>query len=940
MPHISVIAELERCGVDYEPASEDEVKARCPFHPDDKASCSINIQKEVFKCHAATCGQAGDIVSYFAALLKTTRQAIYEDLSRRYDLEQVKVINPTVIERDHEEIWSQAHLLKELYLRGVTDADIRRHRLGSAKGRVTIPVKNAAGSYVNIRRYLPGAPGADKMRNTRGRSQIRLFPVEQLKYEDVVLCGGEVKAIVAARILNQKNFGAVSPTGGEGNWHHSLTPLFRGKRVWVMMDVDEGGRKATQTYAAILSQVAAEVHVVDLPLDVDKYPHGDVNDFVASEDGDLWSVILGAPRWTPPTKVVSPDEEPVDVKFSDTTRSANVGKRMRFQAMVSASNERSFVIPKNILVNCDKSAECCAVCAVFPKEDKLFVVSPESPAILQMIGVADEALDRAIRGAIGVPRRCDKVSFDVSSHYDAEDVRVNPSLEITNRDSERTMQQAVCIGCESELNNTYEFTGRLYPHPKTQQATLLVSGSKATLDALSQYQPRDLHLLRAFRPERWELGSLEEKLHDVYSDLEANVTHIYLRHDTHLFVDLAYHSALLLDIDGKRVKGWTEVLIVGDPSCGKSEVATNLMRHYRLGEKTECKNASVAGLIGGLQPLGGEWFISWGVLPTQDKRLVILEELKGATTEVIAHLTDTRSSGVAELNKIKKRRTFSRTRICALSNARKDRTVASFNFGIEMIKELIGAPEDVRRFDAALVVAGTDVDPARLNALTRTPPQVPHVYTSDLCRELILWAWTRRHDEVVFDADARDAMSTEATRLSEKFSDQIPLVDRGSMRYKLARLATAMACRTFSTGSEETVARVRLCHVQFVVKTLERVYCNPNFAYDAYSEAARVTSHMIDPEHLQKFIEGLPFPHEVREQLLYNDPIDLQDLADWMGDSDRTQAQTFLSLMVRKRALKRDGRSYRKTPEFITWLKSLRLVSQRPGHIPETQEKF
>ena len=54
---LAVFAELERIGVSYDWAGEAEVKCRCPFHDDVTPSCSVNVQKRMFVCHAAGCGE-------------------------------------------------------------------------------------------------------------------------------------------------------------------------------------------------------------------------------------------------------------------------------------------------------------------------------------------------------------------------------------------------------------------------------------------------------------------------------------------------------------------------------------------------------------------------------------------------------------------------------------------------------------------------------------------------------------------------------------------------------------------------------------------------------------------------------------------------------------------------------------------------------------------
>lgn len=940
---ISVLAELERLQwTPILPLSGDEVKVRCPLHEDTTPSCSLNTKTLVFNCHA--CNRGGDFISFLAAAGKTTRAVIFVDLMKRYDLEQVKAINVEVIERDHGTLWEQKHLLKELYLRGVTDIDIRRYRLGHRDGRVTIPIKNDGGVFVNIRFYLPGAPGATKFKNANGRgSPVRFFPIEQLEYDSIVLCGGEVKAIVAAAKLNPKDVGAISATAGEGKIDIHLVKRLAGKKIWICMDVDEAGQKAAQRLAAMIRPFASWVGIVTLPLDRDKYPKGDVNDFIATENGDMWPLLEQCEEWRPAIEVKTTDDSdvPVDTKFSDTILSVNVGKRMQFDAVVAAAIDKPYIVPKRVLVDCDKSQDFCALCGVFPRDEKTFHVAAESPAILQMMESSDEKKESAIRSALSIPRRCGVVKISVEDHFNAWDVCINPSLEITNRDSDRTMQHAVCVDCDAELNTTYHFTGRLWPHPKNQSATLVLAKSAATHDALSKYEPKDLPSLRVFRPAEWTVESLKERLDELYADLETHVTRIFLRRDMHLLVDLAYHSPLIIDVDGKTTKGWVEVLIVGDSANGKSETVDKLMKHYQLGEVVPCKNASVSGLLGGLMQQGTQWYVSWGVIPKHDRRLVILEELKGAKVEVIAALTDCRSSGVAQTTKIEKRRTHARTRLIGVSNPRKDRKVASYAFGVESIRDLIGAPEDVRRFDAALIVADGEIDPKALNHLVRNPPDVRHEHTSDLCKELILWAWTRHEKDVVFHEDTSQAISDAAGRLTDEFCDDIPLVDRGSMRHKLSRLSAALACRTFSTGETELQCLVRPCHALYVEQFLQRVYSSTTFGYKFYSEAVRTTHHMIDGPSIVQLLEGTPHPDEIVTQMLYADEFTMIDVRDWTG-YEVDMASKLISFLVRKRAIRRtgDGATYTKTPEFIQLLKKGE-VKDIPQELKEhADEKF
>ena len=920
---VNVLAELERYGVAYKYHGQDELLTLCPFHDDSNPSCHISVPKKLFKCYTAGCDASGDIVTFLSGVVKQPRVVILRELSDRYELEQVKAIDPQLVERYHKQIWNAGVLLAELYKRGVTDDDIRKYRLGVDERRITIPIKNNSGTFVNIRKYLPGAPGAEKMKNVKGHGQQRLWPQEQLKFDKIVICGGEIKAIVAARQLNPAGIGAITATGGEGNWNVKFNSDFKGKHVWVCLDVDSEGQSAAQSRCAVLHKTAAWIGNVLLPLDRDKYPKGDINDFIATERGNMLPLLHDAEQWEPLHIEQALDESPPEqLELHQSNNAIYTGKRVEVSAVIAAMQQTPFIIPAAAEVICSKDQNECAFCPVFQSDDPIHAVHCESSSILEMVGQSKDNQHLALQRAFQIPPTCRVCRFKPTEYYNVEDVRINPRLEITNRSTERVMQPAYCVGRGLELNESYTLTGRMYPHPKTQASTLLISKQETTQDALSTYQPTELEQLQIFQPDQWCVESLQEKLDEIYADFEFNVTQIFQRREIHLLTDLAYHSVLWFNLNNKGTKGWADVLILGDSAQGKSETVINLQRHYGLGEKVECKNATVAGLLGGLQMISGQWFVSWGIIPTQDKRLVLLEELKGAPQEIIAKLTDMRSSGIAEIPKIEKRRTHARTRLISTSNPRSRKEMSSYNFGIEAILELIGSLEDIRRYDAIAIVNARDVDSRIINLAPSEREYITHQFTSELCRKLVLWGWTRREDQIAFDDSAVREILSQSVRLTDKYTDAIPIVDRGSIRNKLARLAVALAVRTFSTGEDKSHIFVRQCHVQYIAKFLDDMYSRDSFGYAAYSEAEKSNSQLVSPDELKRKINLVPFPRDFISQSLHTAIIDKTDIMDWCG-YDREQAGDLLSLLVRKHALVRDGRAYRKTPPYILLLKDM-----------------
>lgn len=932
---INALAELERLGWPVDPQNDNEVNCRCPVHNDSSPSLQLNIERNVWKCQAASCGAKGDIVSLVQHILITQsgnqidRAAVIAGLAAKYDLGHTKALSQDMIERWHDKVWESGPLLKALRDRGVTDDMIRKARIGYSDGRLTIPVYDVDRNVVNVRKYLPGAPGPEKMRNMKGYSEARLYQVEQTAFPTVMICGGEMKALVAGTYLNRFGVGCVAVTAGEGAWEHEFNKLLKGKKILVCMDIDAGGKIAARKVAAQLCYDASIVCIVQLPLDPKDFPKGDINDWVASTkpvDADWKRLIESGTAYTPEQLLDDElDAIPIDVKLSQAAKADNVGKRIVVEAVIQSMDESPYLAPRTVRVNCAKDQPHCHWCPVRPIDPDptsgmvTLTVKGTALGILSVVNSPQAVQRQAVLQSLRMPP-CKSAVLQTVDHFDVVDVKLTPQLQIGGENRDHVTIPAMIVGRKVELNTPYIFSGKVYPHPKNQQACLLLDGVDEAKDSLMAYTPDGDELLRL----EVFAGDITRQLADIYADFEANVTNIYLRPDLHLLIDLCYHSPLEMMFDGQVRNAWVNALIVGDSSQGKSEASQMLMRHYGLGERVDCKNATVAGLLGGLQQgNGNRWWVSWGAIPTHDKRLVICEEIKGTPTEVLGKLTDMRSSGIAQIPKIEKRMAHARTRLLMISNPRSDRPVSAYNFGVETLLELMGSLEDVRRFDVALVMSAKEIEPSKISILAKNKPLKDHMYTGELCRKLILWAWTRSADQVRFDRVAEVACMDHAATLCNEFSEALPLVDRGTMRFKIARLAAALAARVFSTDEDRQVLRVKVDHVDYIFNWLRRMYGSNVFGYKDFSAAQIFASTVMDPDTVRRQILGTKHPKDLVEHLLHAQEVSLVDLQDWceVGGED---ARSLLSFLVRKHALYRVKRWYVKTSEFITLLKTMK----------------
>jgi hypothetical protein len=222
----------------------------------------------------------------------------------------------------------------------------------------------------------------------------------------------------------------------------------------------------------------------------------------------------------------------------------------------------------------------------------------------------------------------------------------------------------------------------------------------------------------------------------------------------------------------------------------------------------------------------------------------------------------------------------------------------------------------------AVILSAQQVDSKIINTIAKDRKEVEHIYESDLCRLLVLWAWTRNENQIVFEPDAIDECLIQANRLCGKFHESLPLIDRGTTKFKIARLAVGLAARLFSTTKDLQSIRVCKSHITYIADYIDRIYSDQTFGYADYSKAQEYRNKILDPKIVEKNLLDLQFAKDMVEHLLHADEIQPNDLCDW-GDLDRDSGQKLLSLLVRKHAIYRNRKSYSKSSEFIGMLKRL-----------------
>lgn len=928
-----------------------EYRIRCPFHDDREPSANVNLVKGLWSCHSEGIGggpidwlmrrdgldvkAALDTLAEFAGVSKRQPKSLNKAAVSRPRLSQEKV-----------DAWHAAALRNTELMqwfaekRGYTPETVERWQLGWDGERVTIPI-HEDGELVNVRRYMRNAPSvAMKMIGVTGHNDARLWPLP-LAEGDVLLVEGEWDTI----LLRQHGFDeAVTATGGAGTWKPEWNTFFAGRTVTIGYDNDEAGRKGTAKVARMLAPVAAGVRILTIPDLPDK---GDPTDFFVEQQrsaDELRTLILDAtPYVTGATR--APEGPALPVPLYAASDAKYHGQLLETAVLLSGKAMTPYTVPYRFTASCQmNNKRYCGMCPMQAVGGmRKVTLTARDPAVLSLVNVSDEARYKALKVLAEAVPACNLVTIDVDEHVNVEELRLIPELDAAaSGDTEYVARQGFFIGHGLAPNRSYLVRGYAHPHPKTQATVHLLSVAATAQDNIAAFELSDetRDELRCFDGERERgVAGVEDRWRDIYADFAASVHRIQDRFDMQVAYDLVWHSVIAFNFNGAYVRrGWVEGMVMSDSGQGKTEMAMNLLRHYRLGERVQGEQSSSAGLIGGLEKMGDTWLLSWGRIPLNDKRLIVVDETQGLASSAIEGLSDVRATGVAEITKIRTERTNARCRILWLANPISGLTLSQHNQGVLAIKELFKKPEDIRRLDLALCLASGDVDYARAINVAHRSAGVPR-YSSSASRSLILWAWSRTPEQVVFRQDAVDQILVAATTQGRKYHASIPLVEPSDQRLKLARLAAAAAARMHSTDETGEQVIVTVAHVEFIVAYLDRIYNARAMSYGEYSDQHR-RGENVEPDEAKELREGIrewdrsAGAVEFLRQARVFKKSELEDVVGW--DADYVKAQ--LRWLASHRLIRTTREGYTKTPAFITLLRGLTLSETVTADLREALE--
>ena len=960
-----------------------ELRARCPFHPDEEPSLWVNKTTGLWHCFG--CNAEGNVIQFVEKIQGCSFKDALKFLSTLYRIPLEKFererpkIDSKLIETYVKNLFAekQKNIISFLQeQKGLTLETIKRFQLGWDNYRITIPIYDENHLIVNFRRYSIESNQKKMISHSIRRvidgktvvqryGEWRIFGIEEIKKraKDLILiCEGEWDKIIAS----QNGFLAITGTTGAGTFKEKAIELFKNREVVIIYDVDLAGKLGAENVCQLLSKVAKNIRKVKLPLSGTAVEN-DLSDYflkLNKTKEDLSKLIEETPYFILHEEIKEKKGKVIPLSsFLQIDETSFIDKQVSVPIEISGETSEAFhAITKFKVDYCKrKEAGLCSQCT-YP-----FTIEPGAKEFIESCMSDDAKVLGMLRAKacpfgqkpqIKILEKCTVREFFATQRVKRFLSRIGSEEELEHAGN--LMERKIFFISDKPVKpGNYTAIGWIKTNPKTQQICFLAEKLKPLEEEFESFKLDDSSRadLKIFQK-----LSIKRKIKIIANQ----VLRLRKRENLILGILLTYFSPLQIYFNGENMRGWLNLLILGDSGTGKTAAVTRLGDFIGVGEIISGLTASRTGITYGLREFKGKgWQIKIGRFPANTKKILFIDELQYLKPEEIRTLGKGMEEGFITVDRIADHGSFdSRTRFIALANPKDDKTMDEHMFGCESLKKLFDTAI-TRRFDLALFTSHTDIrniEDLNVNIKDLNSGECP--ITEQIIRNCVFWVWTRKVNQIKFLPQAIERILTRTIELSYLFGDaqDIPLVAPGDFRNKLARLSTAFAA--FSISSDENMKKiiVQPTHVDFIADFIRDIYSGEKCGLLEYSEIYLHKIQMEDYTEIKKILEEkkesekygttLEIIEESNlskiEELLYtlkvNNFIRREDLAEQIGISIRS-VSSYISLLRKFNLIDSRKEGYFKKPKFVKFLRklardektSLRITGRRRKEIPEDE---
>lgn len=838
-----------------------DLDLHCPIHGDKRRSAVVNFKTKEWYCNS--CEDGGSLSGLIARRAewlppaggsanptKKGRTLPLPDSARLDGWQSALIGNEGALE------WLETK-------RGINLETIQKYGIGWDGRRYAMPIYDEKGILRNIRCYSSVLD--PKILNWPGwGSPPRLFPMATLLGDPKVIfiCEGEWDALLA----NQQGIPTVTGTGGVksmGRWYGNWSDWFRDRVVFICFDCDDEGRIGARRVAAKLARVTRKLRVVELPFPIGS--HKDLTDYIL--EGGTYPKLrkLG----TQPKALRRAAPRYHEINFPKLREGGATGRPVAIEATLSGVYSTQLSLPIKLKADCniDWDPKRCQACPMNALNGKMVHDTEHDDDLhIDLLGGGKSAeRDREFKRRMKIPQNCPMVEI-TTSNKSAWDAEIRNGSDLQEQSLPMLLKHD---GNTPEVNHLYRWFGKLVTSSRGSRSLFVADKFEDAKADLDNFLPNDD---AADSVREWIgqfSGQPEEKIEAISDLFERRVTQIFGQPLLHMAIDLVYHSVLRFPVFGKViVRGWMEALAVGETRSGKSTMAQRLQEMYDYGTLISGENTTVAGLLSGVEKRAGltkdgSWALTVGELPLCDRRLLVIDEAQGLPIGQIGQMSDVRSRGKVNVKKIRSGEIDARVRLIWLANGRKNR----YKYGIDALSDQMGAAEDLARIDIPLFISHDIGD--SLSTIRDEYDELPE-HELEIIRWIVLWAWSRRPENVQWTQAADEALFNLKGDLADDYStSSVPVFPENEAHIRLARMAVAVAARLFSSPDGFTL-QVRSEHVGAAYELYKRFLMAPSLGVTdikeeeiAIEEAAGENSEKLrdilisnHPEVLQRVATG------------------------------------------------------------------------------------
>lgn len=844
---------------DIDSSGENAVK--CPFphstsdgsvYYEDNPSASVNLDKNVFHC--MVCNKGYSEIDFMQEVLGCSAS---------------KATQLSVGFKGHEtmNVWKQGASNVEYPIAlattyGITEEVQRELAITTVTGNeLQYPVA-MYGKLLDARTYIPTQ--RPKCRSRMGAVAGLVIPfdlwIDTPLSRWTIICAGEKDMAVA----RSHGFNAITLTGGE-NTPTAIAALFKNRHVAIAYDNDATGLNGARKLALQLHKYTLLIKVItsfhdgmELGEDITdyfvKYNHTK-EDFIAH----IESTTLYEPS--------------VEDKYTakagtlhDASQPNNLNRMMSANIQVTAVTDQVFSIPTEIVGTKYKTSEASTGNSMQPNTSKTWELSEATLAdVLHLMdnNFKTKQLNDNKRMLTGIPYKERYISFKEYNKATVYKAVVTDLFDSQNPDNGESPMEYVCysINCRLESGRKYKALFKIVPHPyQGQQLIMIIHDIHQANDTVSSFKitddtKRSLNTFINLQQQKSVAEMVTHCAESVKGLLHYDGNNLLIQ-----TIDLGYHTPLYFNLGNfKNVRGYLDILCVGESRMGKSSTADTLRETYGLGTFVSLagNSATVPGLIGGSNKLGTGYQTKAGLIPQNHKGLIIFEEFGKCRADIITELTDIRSSNEVRITRVSGSLTLPAVvRMITLSNVKSTkeiRSIASYPHGVSVVTELVGSAEDIARYDIMLVLGdkGTTISDPYWVA------QEP--FTQEQYRDRIRWIWSRDVEQIIISEDVGKYIQQKANGLNRLYDSHVKIFGTEAWK-KIARLAVAVAGYCVSTDDTYENIIVKKEHIDYAFNYFIQIYDNNDFKLAEYVAHERSYTETDDEatEALTTIYTGAP----------------------------------------------------------------------------------